>query len=123
MPNESPNTTILQELRWGVIILAVLAVLQEKKYGYAILKQLGESGLEIDPGTLYPMLRRLESQGLLESHWDLESARPRRYYRISDAGRTALADLRQHWQQIVGRMQPLLDGKTDSHRLNDTRPA
>lgn len=108
MPNGSTNTRMLQELRRGVIILAVLAVLQEEKYGYAILKQLDEQGIQIDQGTLYPMLRRLENQGLLESSWKLDAARPRRYYRISEAGLDALADLRQYWQQIVGRVERLL---------------
>ena len=101
MENDAVYTNIIQELRRGIIVLAVLAELKEEQYGYSILKLLAEQGLEVDQGTLYPLLRRLESQGLLESIWKLEEARPRRYYVISDSGRQALVSLRQEWQKIV----------------------
>lgn len=108
MTNETAQTNIVQELRRGVIVLAVLAELHEEQYGYSILKLLADQGLEIDQGTLYPLLRRLESQGLLESIWKLEEARPRRYYKISAAGGVALDNLRQEWQRIVDIMQVIL---------------
>lgn len=108
MANENAQNNIVQELRRGVIVLAVLAELREEQYGYSILKLLADQGLEIDQGTLYPLLRRLESQGLLESIWKLEEARPRRYYKTSAAGQAALENLRQEWQKIVDLMQVIL---------------
>ena len=82
------NVTL--ELRRGVIVLAVLSQLQEEQYGYSIMRLLSDQGLDIDQGTLYPLLRRLEAQGLLKSKWRVEEARPRRYYVISAQGREAL---------------------------------
>ena len=105
MANDEVQTNIVQEMRRGVIVLAVLAQLREEQYGYSILKLLAEQGLEVDQGTLYPLLRRLESQGLLESIWKLEEARPRRYYVISQTGRQVLESLREEWQKIVTIMQ------------------
>ena len=102
---------LVQELRRGVIVLAVLSQLQDEQYGYQILKQMADKGLEVDQGTLYPLLRRLESQGLLESRWRVEEARPRRYYVISAAGRALLPLLQGEWSKIVATLQPLLKGK------------
>lgn len=100
---------LVQELRRGVITLAVLGQLQEEQYGYSAMKLLGEKGLDIDQGTLYPLLRRLESQGLLESRWRIEDdTRPRRYYIISDRGRMVLPRLREEWTKIIRTMEPLL---------------
>lgn len=92
------------ELRRGVIVLAVLSQLQEEQYGYSILKLLAEKGLEVDQGTLYPLLRRLESQGLLESLWRVEEARPRRYYVISAEGRNVLPLLKAEWNKLAVTM-------------------
>jgi PadR family transcriptional regulator, regulatory protein PadR len=103
-----PIDNLIQELRRGVIVLAVLSQLQEEQYGYSVIKLLSERGLEVDQGTLYPLLRRLESQGLLESRWALEEARPRRYYVISAAGRQVLPRLREEWQKIVATIDPLM---------------
>lgn len=105
------NTTIennILELRRGVIVLAVLSQLDEEQYGYSLLKRLSDQGLELDQGTLYPLLRRLESQGLLESVWKLEEARPRRYYVISRAGKEILPQLKQEWAAIVAMMDKML---------------
>ena len=102
---------LVQELRRGVIVLAVLNLLDQEQYGYQILKQLAEKGLQVDQGTLYPLLRRLESQGLLESLWRVEEARPRRYYVISAAGRMILPQLQSEWSKMVATIQPLLVGK------------
>jgi DNA-binding PadR family transcriptional regulator len=92
------------ELRRGVIVLAVLSQLQEEQYGYSILKLLAEKGLEVDQGTLYPLLRRLETQGLLESLWRVEEARPRRYYVISTEGRKVLPLLKDEWKKLSATM-------------------
>ena len=96
------------ELRRGVIVLAVLSQLQEEQYGYSILKLLSEKGLEVDQGTLYPLLRRLETQGLLESLWRVEEARPRRYYVVSAEGRTVLPLLKEEWDKLAVTMQGFL---------------
>ena len=107
MTNEMFDNTIL-ELRRGVIVLAVLSQLGEEQYGYSLLKLLSDQGLEVDQGTLYPLLRRLESQGLLQSVWKLEEARPRRYYVISQTGRELLPRLKAEWNSIVAMMGGML---------------
>ena len=101
---------ISAELRRGVLILSALSQLNEETYGYALITELAEQGLEIDQGTLYPLLRRLESQGLLDSVWNTEGSRPRRYYVINDAGRAALAALAAEWRSLTSVMQRLLKG-------------
>jgi DNA-binding PadR family transcriptional regulator len=108
MDNDVLQNTIL-ELRRGVIVLAVLNQLGEEQYGYSLLKLLSDQGLELDQGTLYPLLRRLESQGLLQSVWRLEEARPRRYYVISPEGRNILPKLKQEWLVIVAMMKKMLE--------------
>jgi PadR family transcriptional regulator PadR len=108
MDNELIQNTTL-ELRRGMIVLAVLSQLDKEQYGYSLLKLLSDQGLELDQGTLYPLLRRLESQGLLQSIWRLEEARPRRYYVISPEGQIILAKLKQEWHGIVTMMQKMLD--------------
>jgi PadR family transcriptional regulator PadR len=98
----------INELRRGVIVLAVLSQLNEEQYGYSLLKLLSERGLDIDQGTLYPLLRRLESQGLLSSDWNTEGSRPRRYYVISPKGQELLPKLEQEWNKIVSMMEGML---------------
>ena len=100
------NTTL--ELRRGVIVLAVLSQLAEEQYGYSLLKLLSDQGLDVDQGTLYPLLRRLESQGLLQSIWKLEEARPRRYYVISPEGQELLPKLKAEWKSMVAMMGKML---------------
>jgi DNA-binding PadR family transcriptional regulator len=104
MANDGTIENMVLELRRGVIVLAVLSQLQEEQYGYSVLKLLSDQGLEVDQGTLYPLLRRLEGQGLLESHWRVEEARPRRYYVISPEGKALLPRLVEEWQRIVATM-------------------
>lgn len=96
------------ELRRGVIILAVLSQLNEDQYGYSLMNVLTEKGMEIDQGTLYPLLRRLESRGLLESDWRVEESRPRRYYRISPKGAEILPLLKEEWNRLTEVMKGLL---------------
>jgi PadR family transcriptional regulator len=107
MTNESFENLIL-ELRRGVIVLAVLSRLEQEQYGYSLIKSLADNGLEIDQGTLYPLLRRLESQGLLQSNWRVETDRPRRYYELSDEGRSLLPRLKDEWTGIVSIMKKML---------------
>lgn len=108
MEQDALRDNIIQELRRGVIILAVLGCLTEEQYGYSILKSLSDRGLDVDQGTLYPLLRRLETQGLLESKWRLEEARPRRYYVISAQGSSLLPLLRTEWDKLSGIVNRIL---------------
>ena len=88
------------ELRRGCLVLAVLGALREEQYGYTLRKALAEHGLEIDEGTLYPLLRRLESQGLLASEWREHEKRNKRFYRLSPEGETILTQLISEWQGL-----------------------
>lgn len=107
MTSESLENLIL-ELRRGVIVLAVLSRLDQEQYGYSLIKNLTENGLQVDQGTLYPLLRRMESQGLLRSNWRVEADRPRRYYVLSDEGRSLVPKLKQEWGGIVSMMDRML---------------
>ena len=100
---------LTQEIRRGSLVLATLSQLGEPRYGYALIEQLAEQGLEIEQGTLYPLLRRLEEQGLLESEWNVEGSHPRRYYVISPVGREVLKALTQEWKQLAKVMDVLLN--------------
>jgi len=99
---------LTQELRRGVLVLAALSQLQEEKYGYALISRLAEKGLDIEQGTIYPLLRRLEEQGLLVSEWNVEGSRPRRYYQLSEQGDEVLQDLAEDWRQLTQVMEFLL---------------
>lgn len=88
------------ELRRGILALAVLLALRQEHYGYSLRKLLLEAGLDIEEGTLYPLVRRLESYGLLESRWTEGEGRKRRYYLISDAGQQTLQTLQEEWQTL-----------------------
>jgi len=91
---------LVQELRRGVIILAVLSQLHEEQYGYSLMKRLEEQGMQIDQGTLYPLLRRLEDQNLLQSDWRVDTSRPRRYYMLSELGKIVLEEMTTEWSRI-----------------------
>ena len=99
---------VILELRRGALVLAVLSQLEKEQYGYSLLKSLSDQGLGIDQGTLYPLLRRLETQGALQSAWRLEDARPRRYYVVSEAGRKVLPQLKEEWLRMVKTMGGIL---------------
>ncbi|MFO7681698.1 MAG: PadR family transcriptional regulator [Chloroflexota bacterium] len=104
---------LLLELRRGVLMLAVLSQMQDEQYGYSLKQSLDDKGMEINEGTLYPLLRRLESQGLLESDWQVvDDTRPRRYYKMSQDGETIYANLVQEWQALVVVMDHLMGLKT-----------
>ena len=96
------NDSLLSELRRGVLALAVLSQCDEPQYGYSLKQRLAELGLDINEGTLYPLLRRLEGQGLLHSEWRVvDETRPRRYYVLDEPGRAVLDMLRTEWQSLV----------------------
>jgi len=88
------------ELRRGCLSLAVLAQLREERYGYTLRKALADDGLVIDESTLYPLLRRLEAQGLLASQWREEEKRNKRFYRLTPDGEQIFAQLFEEWQAI-----------------------
>jgi PadR family transcriptional regulator, regulatory protein PadR len=115
MANSELYENVILELRRGVIVLAVLSQLDQEQYGYSLMKLLAVQGLEVDQGTLYPLLRRLETQGLLQSVWRLEEARPRRYYIISPEGRQLLPRLKEEWQQLVAVVNTILMSAADTH--------
>jgi PadR family transcriptional regulator len=89
------------ELRRGSLILAVLGTLRREQYGYTLRKTLEEHGMAIDEGTLYPLLRRLETQGLLDSEWREEDKRNKRFYRLSKTGAEVFSRLMAEWQGIA----------------------
>jgi PadR family transcriptional regulator PadR len=96
------------ELRRGSLVLAVLAALKVERYGYTLRGELAEAGLGIEEGALYPMLRRLESQGLLTSEWREEEKRNKRFYRLSDDGAALLEALAGEWRAINASLNRLL---------------
>ncbi len=98
----STSENLASELRRGVLVLAVLAQCRTVQYGYSLKQQLSAAGLDINEGTLYPLLRRLEGQGLLRSEWLVTEDRPRRYYTLSTMGAGVLEKLVMEWQELVG---------------------
>lgn len=100
----------LQELRRGTVVLACLVRLQRPDYGYALLESLNALGILVDANTLYPLLRRLEKQGLLVSEWNTEEARPRKFYRTSPAGRSLAETLQAEWRRVDGALTRLTTG-------------
>jgi PadR family transcriptional regulator PadR len=96
------------ELRRGSLIIAVLAQLRKEHYGYALRKALADHGMEIEESTLYPLLRRLESQGLLESEWREEDKRNKRFYRLSKDGTDILKQLLEEWQSMNSSLKRIV---------------
>jgi PadR family transcriptional regulator PadR len=96
------------ELRRGVVVLATLSQLSAPRYGYELRQALAEKGMPIEEGTLYPLLRRLETQGLLKSEWRIEGGPPRRYYSLNADGRKLLKRLTESWQGLNHAMDRLL---------------
>lgn len=96
------------ELRRGSLVLAVLARLREERYGYTLRQALAADGLEMEESTLYPLLRRLEAQGLLASEWREEDRRRKRFYRLSPTGADMLAALAVEWRGISASLDRIL---------------
>lgn len=112
MSNSATNPEVFEnlrlELRRGCLTLAVLTQLRTERYGYTLRKALAEDGLEIDEGTLYPLLRRLEAQGLLVSQWREEDKRNKRFYKLSPTGEVILDQLLAEWQRINSSLNKIL---------------
>lgn len=108
---QSVYNNLLQELRRGNIILSVLSQLLEPQYGYSLVVLLENKGISIEPGTLYPLLRRLEKQELLESNWDTDTSKPRKYYKLSESGKKIYKDLCEEWFKMATGMEEILNEK------------
>jgi len=107
---ESVVQNIQQEMKRGTLVLAVLTQLDKPQYGYSLIEQLTKEGMSVEQNTLYPLMRRLEKQGLLESLWQLEGNRPRRYYKISQLGLNVRERLIKDWRLIEQTMSKLIGG-------------
>lgn len=106
--NPDPFDSLRLELRRGSLVLAVLSALRREQYGYTLRKVLSDHGLKVDEGTLYPLLRRLESQGLLDSQWREEDKRRRRFYVLSAEGARVLEQLLAEWRKIDLSLEEVL---------------
>jgi DNA-binding PadR family transcriptional regulator len=108
MPDDDLLQGLIVDLRRGTLVLAVLSSISSPKYGYSLLQDMENRGIRIEANTLYPLLRRLESQGLLESKWDTGESRPRKYYMLSERGRELYAKLRSEWRRMANEMENIL---------------
>ena len=109
MPEKKEYQNILTELRRGSLTMAVLALLRKPHYGYALLQTMEGVGIDMEANTLYPLLRRLESQGLLKSDWDTTESRPRKYYEISTQGYEVLQMLLKELERIQSSMDKIIE--------------
>ena len=104
--------SLLSELRRGTLILCVLSQMQDSCYGYALVQALNERGISVDANTLYPLLRRLENQGLLGSEWDTSESKPRKYYKRTEYGSQINAELAAQWKTMSAGIQNLIEGSS-----------
>jgi len=114
-------SNLAMELRRGTLVLCVLSQLEKEQYGYSLVQSLTEKGMVIDQSTLYPLLRRLEKQGLLDSNWSLDENRPRRYYVLNEKGKRVLNRLIEEWTDMNSTITKLLEAKNgdeDNERLD-----
>ena len=99
---------LIQEFRRGTLIMLVLSQLKEPMYGYNLVKVLEEADISIEGNTLYPLMRRLEGQGLLKSEWETDGAKPRKYYVITEDGTIVLEKITEHWRKFSESIEKLL---------------
>ncbi len=117
MENKDVFESLLLELRRGTLVLSVLSRLRQPKYGYDLVQILQEKGMPVDAGTLYPLLRRLESQGLLKSEWETSAAKPRKYYVLTGFGQQVYSRLCESWSTMADSMTTLLnEGESEDER-------
>ncbi len=100
---------LILELRRGTLILLVLSQMKEPTYGYSLVKTLSDNQIPMDANTLYPLLRRLEGQGLLSSQWDTAQGKPRKYYQITEAGMEVLEKTKIYWKSFSDHVDKLLE--------------
>lgn len=110
MSTEDVVSSLVQELRRGTLILLVLSQLKEPMYGYCLVKKLNANQIPMDANTLYPLMRRLEGQGLLVSRWDTAEAKPRKYYQITPEGLAVLEKTKEYWKSFSAHVDALLEG-------------
>ena len=103
------------ELRRGVVQLVALQLLEVPAYGYKLVRRLAELGFPVEEGTLYPLLRRFEKQGLLSATWNTEGSRPRKYYVLTDDGKQRLSAMMHAWQRVSRATHQALDAHGDVH--------
>lgn len=99
------------ELRRGAVQLVTMVFLATPRYGYDLVRRLAACGFEIEEGTLYPILRRLEQQGLLEATWNTEGTRPRKYYQLSGEGRVRLEEMVEAWRRVRDATDAAVEGR------------
>ncbi len=109
-PPASLDARLEAELRRGAVQLVTMVFLSTPRYGYDLVRQLSTSGFDVEEGTLYPILRRLEQQGLLDATWNTDGARPRKYYQLSDEGRRRLADMIETWRRVRDATDAAVEG-------------
>lgn len=105
--------SFILEIRRGAVILAVLSQLKREQYGYALIQTLNDEGFKIDQGTLYPLLRRLESQKILSSSWDTGSSRPKKYYVLTDFGNEVYIELVREFKKLSKSIYNLMGENYD----------
>ena len=110
MIDETLLQNLQQEMKRGSLVLAVLTQMDKPEYGYTLIQTLNACGMVVEQNTLYPLMRRLEKQGLLESIWQIEENRPRRYYQISDIGREVRQLLIEDWKSLNTTLNQLIGG-------------
>lgn len=108
MDDDKVVENLLQELKRGLLVLSVLLCVDEASYGYSLVTMLKSKNIDIEQNTLYPLLRRLEKQGLLESLWDTEESRPRKYYKISKRGLEVREILKSEWSKNNKNIEKLI---------------
>lgn len=116
MSDDKTLSTMFQELSRGTVSLAVLLTTGSPTYGYSMVTDLQEAGLDVEQNTLYPLLRRMESQGLLESSWDTGDKRPRKYYRRTQAGRDAAVLLGNEWGRLNEVIRRLVKNEEENQK-------
>ena len=112
---EEIKTNLFMELRKGTISLSVLSQLSEPKYGYSLVETLAQKGIRVEPGTLYPLLRRMEKQELLESNWETAGSKPRKYYVLSEIGANVYKELTAEWALTQKTMNELINKEEKSN--------
>lgn len=111
MAHDDIVSSMVLELRRGTLVMLVLGQLREPAYGYALVKSLANHGIPVEANTLYPLMRRLESQGLLASMWDNGGSKPRKYYKTTPEGQEVLRAVEAQWHALCGGVNALLDSE------------
>lgn len=106
-------SSMILELRRGAIVLSALSQLKDPMYGYNLVSVLSENGISVEANTLYPLLRRLEAQGVLESHWETGEAKPRKYYNTTPKGNEIYEELKLRWEELSKSVGNLIGGNNN----------